>query len=81
MCLLLTLEVSAYIHFFYSIANIPASFQLSVVGARLSSAPAQLSHWSRFFGSARLPEPAIAGSGYYFEATDTLHLVMPPQVL
>ena len=53
----------------------------SVVGARLSSAPAQLSHRSRFFGSAWLPEPSIAGSGYDFEVTDTLHLVMPPQVL
>ena len=53
----------------------------SVVGARLSSAPAQLSHQSRFFGSARLPEPAIAGSGYDFEATDALHPVMPPQAL
>ena len=55
--------------------------QRSVVGARLSSAPAQLSHRSRFFGSARLPEPAIAGSGYDFEATDALHPVMPPQAL
>ncbi len=44
----------------------------------LRLAPAQLSHRSRFFGSARLPEPAVAGSGYGFHATDTLHQVMPP---
>ncbi|KAF8314903.1 hypothetical protein F5887DRAFT_1190637 [Amanita rubescens] len=31
-----------------------------------------LSHRSQFFGSARLPEPAIAGSGYGFQATDAL---------
>jgi len=49
--------------------------------ALLGSAPAKLSHRSRFFGSARLPEPAIAGSGYDFPATDAQPQVMPPQAL
>ncbi|KAF8328951.1 hypothetical protein F5887DRAFT_1287968 [Amanita rubescens] len=59
---------------FASLPSIAAwySAPASVVGARLSSASAQLSHRSRFFGSARLPEPAIAGSGYGFQATDAL---------